>query len=82
MILRQKILILYLLLENSTTRTTIVNMAPNFEETITKFRGLEEQKIRHSKLQLGLITIFQETGNFVFYILSCFDPSLSKGYIM
>ena len=42
-------------------------MAPNFEETITKARCLEEQRIRHSRLQLGLETIFQETGNIVFY---------------
>ena len=47
--------------------TNNVKMAPNFEEVVMRTRFLEEQMIRHSRLQLGLETIFQETGNIVFY---------------
>ena len=38
-------------------------MAPNFQEVIMRIRFLEAQMIRHSRLQLGLETIFQVTGN-------------------
>ena len=40
-----------------------VQMAPNFTEVVMKIKSLEEQMIRHSRLQLGLETIFQVTGN-------------------
>ena len=40
-----------------------VNMASNFDEVIMKIKLLEEQMISHSRLQLGLETIFQVTGN-------------------
>ena len=40
-----------------------VKMAPNFQEVVVRIRFLEEQMIRHSRLQLGLETIFQVTGN-------------------
>ena len=40
-----------------------VKMAPNFKELVVRIRFLEEQLIRHSRLQLGLETMFQVTGN-------------------
>ena len=40
-----------------------VKMAPNFKELAMRIRFLEEQLIRHSRLQLGLETMFQVTGN-------------------
>ena len=40
-----------------------VKMAPNFKELVMRIRFLEEQLIIHSRLQLGLETIFQVTGN-------------------
>ena len=40
-----------------------VTMAPNFEEVVTKIKCLEERILRHTRLQLGLETIFQVTGN-------------------
>jgi hypothetical protein len=40
-----------------------IKMAPNFREVILRIRFLEEQMVRHSRLQLGLETIFQVTGN-------------------
>ena len=40
-----------------------VKMTPNFEEVVLKIQLLEEQMIRHSRLHLGLETIFQVTGN-------------------
>ena len=38
-------------------------MAINFKEVIMRIKFLEEQMIRYSRLQLGLETIFQVTGN-------------------
>ena len=40
-----------------------IKMAPNFKETTINIRCLEEQIITHSRLQLGLETIFQVTVN-------------------
>ena len=51
-------------------------MAPNFEEVVMRIKFLEEQMIRHSKLQLGLETIFQVTGN---VILLFFAYSKTRG---
>ena len=47
-------------------------MAPNLKEIIMKIKSLEEQMIRHSRLQLGLETIFQVTGNaiLIFFVYS------------
>ena len=38
-------------------------MAPNFQEIVTKIRCLEEEILTHTRLQLGLETIFQVTAN-------------------
>ena len=40
-----------------------VTMAPNFEEVVVKIKCLEEEIVRHTRLQLGLETIFQVTAN-------------------
>ena len=40
-----------------------ISMAPNFEEVVMKIKCLEEEIVRHRRLQLGLETIFQMTGN-------------------
>ena len=40
-----------------------VTMAPNFKEVVMKIKYLEEEILRHSRLQLGLETIFQVTAN-------------------
>ena len=37
--------------------------APNFEEVVMKIKCLEEEIVRHTRLQLGLETIFQVTAN-------------------
>ena len=38
-------------------------MAPNFKEVVVKIKCLEEEIVRHTRLQLGLETIFQVTAN-------------------
>ena len=38
-------------------------MAPNFQEIVTKIKCLEEEILTHTRLQLGLETIFQVTAN-------------------
>ena len=40
-----------------------VSMAPNFKEVVVKIKCLEEEIVRHTRLQLGLETIFQVTAN-------------------
>ena len=40
-----------------------VTMAPNFKEVVVKIKCLEEEIVRHTRLQLGLETIFQVTAN-------------------
>jgi hypothetical protein len=40
-----------------------LTMAPNFQEIVTKIKCLEEEIIMHTRLQLGLETIFQVTAN-------------------
>ena len=40
-----------------------VSMAPNFKEVVVKIKCLEEEIVRHARLQLGLETIFQVTAN-------------------
>ena len=40
-----------------------VTMSPNFEEVVMKIKCLEEEIVKHRRLQLGLETIFQMTGN-------------------
>ena len=40
-----------------------VTMAPNFKEVVMKIKGLEEEILRQTRLQLGLETIFQLTAN-------------------
>ena len=40
-----------------------LTMAPNFQEVVTKIKCLEEEILRHTRLQLGLETIFQMTAN-------------------
>ena len=47
-----------------------VKMAPNFNEVIMRIRFLEEQLIRHSRLQVGLETIFQVTGNAILLLFA------------
>ena len=49
-----------------------VTMAPNFKEVLMKIKYLENEIIRHSRLQLGLETIFQVTANalLLFYAYS------------
>ena len=49
-----------------------VTMAPNFKEVLMKIKYLENEIIRHSRLQLGLETIFQVTANAIllFYAYS------------
>ena len=47
-----------------------VKMAQNFEEAVLRIRFLEEQIIRHSRLQLGLETIFQVTGNTILLLFA------------
>ena len=39
-----------------------VKMAPNFEEVVMKIRCIEEEILRHTRLQLGLETIFGSSG--------------------
>ena len=40
-----------------------VTMAPNFKEVVMKIKYLEKEILRHSRLQLGLETIFQVSAN-------------------
>ena len=40
-----------------------LTMAPNFQEIVMKIKCLEEEILRHTRLQLGLETIFQVTAN-------------------
>ena len=40
-----------------------ITMAPNFKEVVMKIKCLEEEILRHTRLQLGLETIFQVTAN-------------------
>ena len=40
-----------------------LTMAPNFQEIVKKIKCLEEEIIMHTRLQLGLETIFQVTAN-------------------
>ena len=47
-----------------------VKMAQNFKEAVLRIRFLEEQIIRHSRLQLGLETIFQVTGNTILLLFA------------
>ena len=49
-----------------------VTLAPNFKEALMKIKCLEEEIIRHSRLQLGLETIFQVAANAIllFYAYS------------
>ena len=47
-----------------------VKMAPNFKEVIMRIRSLEEQMIRHSRVQIGLETIFQVTGNAILLLFA------------
>ena len=45
-------------------------MAPNFKEVVLRIRFLEAQMIRHSRIQLGLETIFQLTGNAILLLFA------------
>ena len=47
-----------------------VKMAPNFQEVVERIRFLEELIIRHSRLQLGLETVFQVTGNTILLLFA------------
>ena len=47
-----------------------VKMAPNFKEVVLRIRFLEAQMIRHSRIQLGLETIFQLTGNAILLLFA------------
>ena len=49
-----------------------VTMAPNFKEVVIQIKSIEEEIIRHSRLQLGLETIFQMEANAIllFYAYS------------
>ena len=49
-----------------------ITMAPNFKEVVVRIRSIEEEIIRHSRLQLGLETIFQMEANAIllFYAYS------------
>ena len=38
-------------------------MAPNFQEVVMKIQCLDEEILKHTRLQLGLETIFQVTAN-------------------
>ena len=40
-----------------------LTIAPNFQEVVMKIKCLEEEILRHTRLQLGLETIFQVTAN-------------------
>ena len=40
-----------------------LTMAPNFQEIVMKIKCLEEEILMHTRLQLGLETIFQVTAN-------------------
>ena len=40
-----------------------LTMAPNFQEVVMKIKCLEEEILRHTRVQLGLETIFQVTAN-------------------
>ena len=55
--MRKEWLVMKLLILNDAT------MAPNFKEVLMKIKYLENEIIRHSRLQLGLETIFQVTAN-------------------
>ena len=44
-----------------------VAMAPNFKDVLVKIKFLEEEILRHSRLHLGLETIFQGTANTVLF---------------
>ena len=45
-----------------------VTMAPNFQEVVTKIRCLEEEILRHTRIHLGLETMFQVTANTIFLL--------------
>ena len=47
-----------------------VTMAPNFKEVLMKIKHLENEIVRHSRLQLGLETIFQVTANAILLFYS------------
>ena len=47
-----------------------VKMAPNFKEVVMKIKFIEEQIICHSRLQLGLETIFQVTVNLILLLFA------------
>ena len=45
-------------------------MAPNFKEVVMKIKFIEERIICHSRLQLGLETIFQVTVNLILLLFA------------
>ena len=49
-----------------------ISMSPWFKEVVDKIADLEEEIVRHIRLQIGLEAIFQLTGNmiFIFYSIS------------
>ena len=54
-------------------------MAPNFKEVIMRIRFLEEEMIRHSRLQVGLETIFQVTGNTILLLFAHSETRSRQG---
>ena len=47
-----------------------ISMSPWFQEVVDKIADLEEAIVRHIRLQIGLETIFQFTGNMILILYS------------
>ena len=56
-----------------------VSMSPWFQEVVDNIANLEETIVKHNRLQMGLETIFQFTGNIILIFYSLSETKTRQG---